>query len=447
MAAENRQLVLNAFLKGVGHHEAAWRHPSVNARGNIEIEQQMMLAQMAEAAKLDSLFYADTFILRNPAREPSENLDPAVLLAALSAVTERIGLIGTATTTFEEPFSLARKFATLDLISSGRAAWNVVTTAAAAAADNFGFTEFPSPEERYDRAGEFLELCQGLWRGWDADAVIADKENGRYADSDRVRPINHKGKHFASTGPLPVGRSLQGEPVIVQAGSSGPGIVLAATYAEAVFTAQRSIDEGREFYAKIKQAAREAGRNPDEVKVLPGIVTVIGHTQEEADAKLDELDSLMVLDHALLQLAGDVGLPVEELDLDKPLPENVRPVEEHKGGRARYELTLNLARSENLTVRELLTKLGSGRGHQVMAGTPERIADTITEWFETGASDGFNVMPATLPDGLRDFVDHVVPILQDRGLFRREYTGRTLREHYGLAIPSTDRAPLRMPKL
>ncbi|MDX6277790.1 MAG: hypothetical protein QOJ72_1918, partial [Nocardioidaceae bacterium] len=289
------------------------------------------------------------------------------------------------------------------------------------------------PEDRYRRAHEFLDVTLGLWDSWDDDAVLADKATGVYADPEKVRRLDHEGEFFKVRGPLNVSRSPQGRPVIVQAGSSGPGIDLAAAFAEAVFTAQTTLEDGQAFYGKLKAATLRAGRDPEGLKILPGIVTVIGGTEEEARRLDRQLDDLIVLEHPHQQLAESVGLPVSELDLDAPLPTNIRPVEEVRS--SRYELTVNLARRENLTVRELLIRLGGGRGHRTFAGTPEQVANTIEEWFTHGASDGFNIMPAAMPSGLEDFVDQVVPILQDRGLFRREYEGTTLRDHLGLAIP------------
>ena len=431
-----RNLHLNAFLMGVGHHEVAWRLPESDTRANTDIAHYQHLARVAERGLLDSVFFADVpGLTSSPARRPAESLDPVVTLAAMAAVTERIGLIATASTTFEEPYTLARKFASLDAISNGRAGWNVVTTASPDVGPNFGLEIYPELEERYARAHEFLDVVLGLWSGWSDDAVLADKASGIYADPNQIRVLDHIGKHFRVRGPLNVGRSRQGHPVIVQAGSSGPGVELAAAYAEAVFTAQTTIEDGRAFYSNLKAATQRAGRDPEAIKILPGIVTVIGGTEAEAARMAGELDDLVVLEHALNQLASDIDVPVDEIDLDAPLPTDIRPIEEMVGGRSRYELTVNLARRENLTVRELLVRLGGGRGHRTFAGTPEQVADTIEEWFTTGASDGFNIMPAVQPSGLEAFVDHVVPILQARGLFRHEYTGETLRGHYGLPLP------------
>lgn len=430
-----RQLNLNAFLMSTGHHEVSWRLPDSDPTAHTDVAHWQNLAKIAERGKLDSIFFADIPALMSaPARRPAETLDPILLLTAIAAVTEKIGLIATSSTTFNEPYNLARSFATLDQISGGRAGWNVVTTAHDAAARNFGLEALPTPEERYRRAHEFLEVTLGLWKSWDDDAVVADKATGVYADPAKVHPIDHAGEFYRVRGPLNVGRSPQGSPVVVQAGSSGPGIELAARYAEAVFTAQTTIEEGRAFYSALKAATLKAGRDPESIKILPGIVTIIGSTEAEARDLDRQLDDLIVLEHPLQQLAESIGIPAAEIDVDAPLPDNIRPVDPKHD--SRYQLTVNLARRENLTVRQLLLRLGGGRGHRTFVGTPEQVADTIEEWFTTGASDGFNVMPAAMPSGLETFVDHVVPILQERGLFRREYEGTTLRDHLGLAVPA-----------
>lgn len=431
-----KQMNLNVFLSGLGHHESAWRLPHVNPGSNVDVEYYQRLAQIAERGKLDSVFFADIpSIGLHPARRPVERLDPLLLLSAMAVATDRIGLIATASTTFESPFSLARRFASLDVISGGRAGWNVVTTSMKDAAANFGLDAMPEPAERYRRAHEFVDVAKGLWLGWEDDAVVVDKAAGVFADPARIHSLDHVGEHFCVKGPLNVGRSAQGHPVVVQAGSSDDGIGLAAAHGEAVFTAQRTVEEGQAFYRKLKAATAAAGRNPEHIKILPGIVPILGSTESEARELERQLDEFVVLDFGLDQLSGDIGIPVEEIDLDAPLPSNIREVE--PGTNSRYELTVALARRENLTVRELLLKLGAGRGHNNVVGSPEQIADILEDWFRQGACDGFNVMPADMISGLSIFVDHVVPILQQRGLFRREYTGSTLREHYGLPVPQS----------
>lgn len=437
----SQHLILNAFLMNNGHHEASWRLPQTDVTAYREVAHYQHLAQVAERGTMDSVFFADSPSVfgTNLERRPTEALEPALLLAAMAVATQRIGLIATSSTTYEEPYNLARTFASLDAISHGRAGWNVVTTADLNAGANFGHEVAPTHAERYSRAEEFLEVVLGLWGGWADDATLADKATGVFHDSTRVDVLDHVGEHFRVRGPLNVARSEQGHPVIVQAGSSVPGMALAARYAEAVFTAQPSIEEGRSFYAELKAATRKSGRNPDHLKVLPGLVPILGSTEAEARALEHQLDDLVVLDHPLAQLAHDIGIPAAEIDLDAPLPDDVRPVEEIQGNRARYELTLALARREQLTVRQLLLRLGSGRGHRAFTGTPEQVADDIELWASTGAADGFNIMPAVLPSGLEVFVDHVVPILRRRGLFREDYEGTTLREHYGLPVPAAGR--------
>lgn len=435
-----RQLHLNTFVNAVGHHEAAWRLPSAVPNWNLDIEHYKNLARIAERGLLDSIFFADIQgLISSPSRRPGEMLDPLIKLTALAGATSKIGLIGTASTTFDDPFNLARRFASIDLISGGRVGWNVVTSIAKEIGPNFGVTDFPSPEERYARADEFVDVVLRLWDSWEKDALVVDKEKGVYADPAKVHRIDHDGPRFQVQGPALLPPTPQGRPIIVQAGSSGPGIAFAAKYAEAVFTAQGTIDEGRAFYANLKSQAAARGRNPDHVIVLPGIVTVIGSTEAEAQAKARELDELIVLDHAHEALSAQTGLAVEDLPLDKQLPENIRRPEEIIDGRSRYEITVEMARRESLTVRELLIRLNGSRGHQKLIGTGEQIADVIETWFTTGASDGFNVMPATFPEGLSDFVDQVVPHLQQRGLFRTEYTADTLRGHYGLPPLATAR--------
>lgn len=436
------QLVLNAFLMSNGHHESAWRLPESDPFVQADVDHYIELARIAERGKLDSVFFADSPGLwgasNSVARRPPQTLEPTLLLSAIAGATSRIGLIATATTTYDEPFNTARRFATLDQISHGRAGWNVVTTASTEASANFSYQEPPTHAARYERANEYLDVVLGLWGGWEDDATLGDKESGVHTDPSKVHRLDHVGQHFRVSGPLNVGRSDQGHPVIVQAGSSVPGMALAAAYAEAVFTAQRTLELGQSFYAHLKEATRKAGRNPDHVKVLPGIVPILGSTEEEARANERRLSELIVLDHPLAQLAGDIGVPADQIDLDAPLPADIRPPEEVQGNRARYELVVEFARKERLTVRELLWKLGGGRGHRTLTGTPEQLADDLQLWFENGAADGFNIMAPVFPSGLETFVDQVVPILQDRGLFRTEYEGTTLREHYGLPVPASE---------
>ncbi|MBW6435065.1 LLM class flavin-dependent oxidoreductase [Actinoplanes hulinensis] len=431
-----RRLHLNAFLMSVGHHEASWRLPESDPYASWDVKHFQNLARIAERGKLDSVFFADSPVLQgDPGRRPAGKLEPTVLLTALAAVTERIGLIATASTSYNEPYNLARRFASVDHVSGGRAGWNIVTTAGADAARNFGLDDVPAHRDRYERAAEFVEVTTKLWDSWTDDAVIADKAAGVHADAAKVRPINHRGRWFRVDGPLNVPRSPQGWPLLVQAGSSEDGRQFAARYAEAVFTAQQTLAEAQDFYADLKQRAAALGRDPDHIKILPGIVPVIAATEAEAQELDAELERLISPEYARRQLAERFQLDPADLPLDEPLPENLPTEDEIEGAKSRFTLIVDLARRENLTVRQLIGRLGGGRGHRTFAGTPEQVADTIEDWFHSGAADGFNIMPAVLPSGLTTFVDHVVPILQTRGLFRTDYEGTTLRDHYGLPRP------------
>ncbi len=436
MSGRQGQLHLNAFLMGVGHHEAAWRLPESDAFASTNVEHYKNLARIAERGRLDSLFLADSPMLwNNIGRRPSGTLEPTVLLAALAGVTEHVGLIATASTTYNEPFNLARRFASLDIISGGRAGWNIVTTAGIEAARNFNLEELPSHAERYARAAEFVDVSLELWDSWDDEAPLGDKENGIWGDDEKVYPPRHVGRHFKVEGALNVPRCPQGYPLLVQAGSSDDGKALAARYAEAVFTAQQTLEDGQSFYSDLKSRTRAFGRDPDSIKILPGLVPAIGGTESEARALEEELDRLIKPEHAKRQLAQTLKVKPEDLILDAELPKDLPAEDAIEGAKSRYTLIVNLARRERLTVRQLIGRLGGGRGHRTFAGTPEQVADAMQQWWENGAADGFNVMPPALPSGLAVFVDHVVPILQRRGLFRTEYAGRTLRDNYGLARP------------
>ncbi|WP_275092569.1 LLM class flavin-dependent oxidoreductase [Sinomonas gamaensis] len=438
-----KKLHLNAFLMSTGHHEASWRLPESDPHAGTSLAHFTRLAQTAERGKFDSVFFADSPVLwGSVGRRPVSAVEPTVLLAALAAATERIGLIATASTSYNSPYNLARRFASIDHLSGGRAGWNVVTTAGADAARNFGLDDQPLHRYRYERAAEFLDVAFKLWDSWDDDAIVADKEAGVWADSDLVRAIKHSGLHFSVRGPLDIPRSPQGHPVIVQAGSSEDGKGLAARYAEAVFTAQQTLEEAQAFYNDLKVRTAVTGRNPEGIKILPGIVPVLGGTEAEALRRERELDDLIRPEYARIELAKTLRVTPDDLPLDRELPADLPDEDEIEGAKSRYTLIVELARRERLTVRELIGRLGGGRGHRTFAGTPEQVADALESWFLAGAADGFNIMPAALPSGLEEFVDHVVPLLQARGLFREEYTGSTLREHYGLARPANQYARL-----
>ncbi|WP_406477786.1 LLM class flavin-dependent oxidoreductase [Streptomyces sp. NBC_01615] len=437
-----RQLHLNAFLMNTGHHEASWRLPESDPHAHVELAHYVHLARIAERGTFDSLFLADgPQLWGNLAQRPAGALEPLTLLTALATATEHIGLIATASTSYNSPYNLARKFASLDIISGGRAGWNIVTTAGAEAARNFGLTEEPAHADRYARAAEFLDVSLKLWDSWEDDAIVADKAAGVWGDDTKIHPPRHQGTYFSVEGALNVPRSPQGYPLLVQAGSSEDGKAFAARYAEAVFTAQQTLADAQDFYTDLKSRTEAAGRDPEHIKVLPGIVPVIGSTEAEARANEQVLEDHIVHEHGLRNLQRLLQLEPGTLELDAQLPADLPPEDAIEGAKSRYTLIVELARRERLTARQLIGRLGGGRGHLTFAGTPEQVADAIEEWFRLGAADGFNIMPAVLPSGLDLFVDHVVPILRARGLLRQEYGPRqTLRERYGLPRPANQHA-------
>jgi FMN-dependent oxidoreductase (nitrilotriacetate monooxygenase family) len=433
-----RQLHLNAFLMNTGHHEASWRLPESDPYAHVELAHYVELARIAERGTFDSLFLADgPQLWGNIAQRPAGALEPLTLLTALATATQHIGLIATASTSYNSPYNLARKFASLDIISGGRAGWNIVTTAGAEAARNFGLEHEPAHADRYARAAEFLDVALKLWDSWEDDAIVADKTTGVWGDDAKIHPPRHQGAYFSVEGALNVPRSPQGYPLLVQAGSSEDGKAFAARYAEAVFTAQQTLADAQAFYSDLKSRTAAAGRDPEHLKVLPGIVPVIGSTEAEARANEQVLEDHIVHEHGLRNLERLLQLTPGTMELDAQLPADLPPEDAIEGAKSRYTLIVELARRERLTVRRLIGRLGGGRGHLTFAGTPEQVADAIEEWFTRGAADGFNIMPAVLPSGLALFVDHVVPILRTRGLLRTEYgPRRTLRDRYGLPRPA-----------
>ncbi|ALM86052.1 LLM class flavin-dependent oxidoreductase [Bordetella sp. N] len=430
-----RQLHLNTNASNVGRHPAGWR-TLPNPRSGIDVNFYREIAQLAEREKFDAIFLSDTLSLRNPAAGPSQSLEPTVLLAALAGATTHIGLIGTASTTFNDPFNLARRFASVDHISGGRVAWNVVTTYDAAAAANFGADASPDKAQRYARANEFVDVVNKLWDSWEDDALVADQATGRYADVDKIHTIDHRGSHFSVAGPLTVPRSPQGRPVLVQAGSSEDGRALAARTADAIFTAQTTLTSGQAFYADIKARARAAGRNPDHIHILPGLLPVLGGTEAEARAHKAELDALLDTSREIARLAGVLGLHAEDLHIDRPLPYDlIAKVARSTQSQGFVDATLHQAREGNLTVREILDR--NPGAHRIVVGTPEQVADDIATWFAQRGADGFNLNADVFPSGLAAVVEHVVPLLQRRGIFRRDYEGSTLREHFDLPRPAS----------
>ena len=410
------------------------------ADAGVQLAHVKTLVQVAEAAKFDMVFVADSDGFwaggDGPAAGRSHagaGFEPLTLWSAMASVTQHIGFAATVSTTYNEPWHVARKFASLDLISGGRAAWNVVTSGNANAAPNFGLAEHPDHAARYDRAEEFLEVVLGLWDSWDEDAFLRDKDSGIFFDAAKLHTLNHEGKFYRVRGPLTVPRSPQGHPVVVQAGSSDPGKELAARTAEVVFTAQLRLEDAQDFYRDLKGRMARYGRHPDSLKIMPGIFPVVGRTQEEAEAKYQALQELIHPAVGLALLNGAAGgLDLSAYPLDGPVPQDVPVSETHK---SRQRLVLDLAARENLTVRQLYLRIAGARGHWTIVGTPTSIADEMQAWFTEGGADGFNVMPPVLPTGLYDFVSLVLPELRRRGLFRTEYEGRTLRENLGLAYP------------
>jgi len=433
-----RQMHLNLFIQSRGHHEAAWRHPAASPLPLTDIRYYQDVARRAEAGLFDSIFLADSLAVDGDvARAGRSWLEPITVLAALATSTERVGLIATASTTYTEPFNLARQFASIDHMSNGRAGWNIVTSWLAAAARNYGGDGQVSHADRYARGEEFMTVVKALWDSWADDAVLDDRASGEYARADRIRPINHEGEHYKVAGPLNLPRSPQGRPVFVQAGSSDTGRRFAGRHAEAVFTAQMEKATAQAFYADLKGIAAAEGRDIDQVLILPGLSPMIASTEAEAQRQVRELNDLTDPEVGRKRLSGRFGgHDFSHLPLDKPLrPEDFPDPSTVEAARSRTEVIVGLVRREKFTLRQLLAYLAGARGHYTTAGTPEQIADLMERWFRDGAADGFNVMPPILPAMLDVFVAEVIPLLQKRGLFRTEYEGVTLRDHYGLDRP------------
>ena len=434
--AASRQLRLGAFMRPATIHTAAWRYPGAFPDANFNFAHLKRFAQALERAKFDAFFMADHMAVLNMPLDALKrshtvtSFEPFTLLSALAGATERLGLVATGSTTFDAPYHIARRFASLDHLSGGRAGWNIVTTSNPDAALNFGMTEHVEHAERYRRAREFYDVVTGLWDSWADDAFIRDVERGIYFDPDKLHVLDHKGKYLSVRGPLNIARPIQGWPVIVQAGASDSGRQLAAETAEAVFTAQSDLAAGREFYADVKSRMEKVGRSREHMKILPACFVVVGETVEEARAKRAHLDSLVHYDSAIASLSIALGHDASRFDPDAPLPD----VPESNASKSGRQRAIDLARREGLTVRQLAQRLG-GHAGLAMVGTARTIADEMEEWLFSNGSDGFTVMFPYLPGGLEDFVNGVVPELQRRGLFRREYEGKTLRENLGLPRP------------
>jgi FMN-dependent oxidoreductase (nitrilotriacetate monooxygenase family) len=433
-----RQMHLNLFIQSRGHHEAAWRHPLASPLPLTDIRYTQALARKAEASLFDSLFLADVLGLWNDVESTPFNwLEPITTLAAVATSTSRIGLIATCSTTYTEPYNLARQFASLDHISSGRVGWNIVTTWSPQAGSNFGGIGQVGHADRYERAEEYMSVVKGLWDSWADDAVLDDRAGGRYADRRRVKAIHHAGAHYQVQGPLNMPRPPQGRPVFVQAGSSDTGKRFAARHAEAVFTAHLEKAAARAFYTELKALVAAEGRRPAQVLILPGFSPIIGSTEVEAERYAQELNELSDPEVGRQRLSLRFGgYDFSQLPLDTPLSQADFPdPSKNEASRSRTESIVDLVARERPTLRQLLARLAGARGHFTTAGSPEKIADIMQAWFETGAADGFNLMPPVLPHQLDVFSTEVVPILQKRGLFRTAYDGETLRAHFGLSRP------------
>jgi len=437
MAAARREMHFGVFVLGTGNHSAGWRYEGA-ATSNNDLSVIQEIARQAERGKFDLVFVSDGLAM-DPGDHPSFvcRFEPTSLISALSASTTHVGLGATVSTTFGEPYHVARTFASIDLISRGRAAWNVVTTSGGRAALNFSREEHMEHDLRYERAEEFVDVVKGLWDCWEDGAIVADKATGTYLDPTKVRPLDHKGRFFQVKGPMSISRSPQGHPVIIQAGGSGPGLELAARTADVVFSVVQELSSAKSAYRDLKTRMAKYGRTPEQITVLPGVMPIIGRTETEARDKLSRLQSWLTPTNALTLVTSRIGYDVSGFPLDGPVPAPPTGGNSQAFSRVLYEH----ARRENMTLRDLYNLTAAARGHWVLCGTPKRIADTLEEWFVEEAADGFNVLPPYFPGALADFVDLVVPELQARGLFRREYEGTMLRDHFGLP-----RVPAPLPR-
>ncbi len=443
-AHRSEKMHLGAFFHPTGNHVAAWLHPEAQIDAGTNFQHYAQITQTAERGKFDLMFVADAVATRDGklsalSRWPQymAYFDPLTLLPALAAVTHRIGLVATATTSYNEPYHIARKFASLDHISGGRAGWNVVTSSNVSEAWNFGREQHFEHGERYDRAVEFVDVVKGLWDSWDDDAFLRDRASGRYFDPAKLHALNHKGEHFSVRGPLNVARPPQGHPVLFQAGSSDVGREVAARFAEGVFTPQHTLAAAQEFYRDLKGRMARYGRQPEALKIMPGLNAIVGRTKKEAEEKHRFLQEQIHPDVGLEVLSNQLGnFDLSEYDLDGPLPD----IPESQWAQASQSSTRNIVRwahEEGLTIRQIYQRFAGARGQRTLVGTPVEVVDDMEKWFRGYGVDGFLFHPSHLPGGLDDFVALVVPELQSRGLFREEYEGPTLRENLGLERPKS----------
>ena len=434
---KRRSIKLGLMYHQAGHHIASWMHPESWPDCGIDLEETIRIAKMAEEGLFDLIFEADNLSGERytpdtlPMTAQAMRIDPMTLLTALSAVTENIGLVCTASTTYDQPYHIARRFASLDLVSGGRSGWNVVTSWNTTEARNFNTDIHPEKEVRYRRAHEFVDVVRGLWDSWDEGSKLLDREHCKFYDPAGLHVLNHEGEFFKVRGPLTAYRSPQGQPVVFQAGASDDGKQLAAETAEVIFTAQQSLANARQFYSDVKQRTAAVGRNPEHLLVMPGFGVLVAESRWEAEDKYQLLQDLIVPDVGVMLLSRYVVWDLSKYPVDGPIPE----LPENRNVPSRVTLLVDTARREGLSIRQLYQRIAGGRGHYQVVGSYSDVADTMEEWFETGAADGFNVLPPVFPVSLRDIVDLLIPELQRRGLFRREYEGRTLREKLGLPKP------------
>ena len=445
MAGQRSQMKLGMFYWPCGHHIAAWRHPDGVADSGANLAHLVEIARLAERGLFDMFFMADSVSFWRGSLESMTHdsygtwIEPFTLMCALAQHTSHLGLVCTATTTYDQPYSLARRFASLDLISGGRAGWNLVTSANRSEADSFGLAEHVEKSERYRRAREFAQTVRGLWNSWGDDAFVRDKRTGIYFDRDRLQVMEHAGEFFRVRGPLNVSPSPQGEPVLVQAGASDDGRALAAETAEVIFGAQQTLAGAQAFYADVKARMAAHGRDPDGLKIMPGLLVALGRTHDEAVDKYEALQELIDPLTGLQLLSKRLDYDLSGYPVDGPLPDIPR----NATASTRVDLFVEIARREKLTIRDLYRRVAGARGHCEIVGTLVEVADMMEEWVTGAACDGFNIMPPIFPSGLRDFVDLVVPELQRRGLYRTAYAGTTLRENLGLPRPPWPGAPRR----
>lgn len=439
--SNSRRMGLNAVIFGLGSHEAGWRMPESNALASTDLDYWIDIARRAEKGGFDALFLGDVLALQQSAdRHLSDAMDPLIILSALASVTHRIGLIGTASTSFDHPFHLARRLASLDHISKGRAGWNIVTSSNPLEAYNFGLDAMPDHAERYARAADVTQAAIALWDSWQTDARLADKRSGRYLDPAKVQPITHDGPFVRSRGPLNVPRSPQGRPILAQAGASEAGRDFAARHADMVFTVQSDLADAQAFYKDMKARAAHHGRAPESLLIYPGIVPIAAPTRRQAEDRLAQMNSFMVIEHVLAKLSEFLGTDLSQADLDAPLPETIGAgAAQNQSSQSRVAVLVNLARREHMSLRQLLMRLASGRGHLLAIGTGADIAGTMQFWFDNGAADGFNVMAPVMPADLQSFVDLVVPALVAKGLFAVDHQP-TLRQRLGLSAAPNPRA-------